>query len=304
MTKRKSTGLYVIISLVIVMHVLFLILHPQFEDKRAFFKLLGSPYAFDIYSGQYWGVLTNSLLHTSTLHLLINLSLFILFARRVERSYGFMFFSFFGFIASVVTSAAQLAMSGDPGLGLTGVNIAFLYFMLSDKNAYWKFEWISKLAYALGIGTLLFAGLNFRFGWIPFAMSSAVAGIIFGFVAGKVHNQFKWNFTWLGFSFLVAFLSLAYNPFSSEWNTYMGYISYERNENEEAKKYYLRAIELSSKNVVALENLNDIYIDELSDRAFRAHKAKNYTQARRLYYRILQKDPKNSWAKKNLENLP
>lgn len=304
MTNRKSTGLYIIITMVVLFHLLFLIFHSDYEDKRYFFKLMGSPYAFDIYNGQFWGVLTNSLLHTSTIHLLINVALFLLFARRVERSYGFMFFAFFGFIASVVTSCAQLAMSGDPGLGLTGVNIAFLYFMLGDSNAYWKKAWISTLAYVLGVGTLLFAAVNYYYQWIPFGMSSAVAGIVYGFVTGKVFNHFKRRFIWMASSFLLAFSSLVYNPFSSEWNTYKGYISYENDKNELAKWYYRKAIELSPKNVVARENLRDIYIDELSEQAYLAHKAKEYTKARVLYKRILKVDPKNSWAIKNMKNLP
>lgn len=302
--KRKSTGLYIVIALALALYVLYLVLKPDYTDERTFFKLLGSPYAFDIYSGQYWGVLTNSLLHTSLIHLLFNIGLFLLFARRVERSYGFVFFAFFGFIASVVTSSAQLAMSGDPGLGLTGVNIAFLYFMLSDTNAYWKYDWISKLAYILGIGTLVFALLNFKFQWIPFALSSAVSGILFGFVCGKVFPYFKYRVAWMSFSFVLAISSLAYNPFSSEWNTYKGYISYQEGSYEEAKSYYRKAVELSSKNVVAAQTLDEIYIDELSDQAYKAHVAKDYPLARRLYKRVLKLDPENTWARENLENLP
>ncbi|MBU2018136.1 MAG: rhomboid family intramembrane serine protease [Bacteroidetes bacterium] len=302
--KRKSTGLIGLLIVLICWQSYVWYTISFGVPTRSEFISFGAPFASEIYSGQFWGVVTNSFLHVNIFHFLINLLMLLLFARRVERSYGLLYFMFFGFASSLITSSVQLAMSGDAGIGMSGVSVAFLYFMLGDKNSYWKWKLFKPFALVLGIFILLFALINLKTQWILLGFSSIISGIIFGYIVGLLQGNNKIQLSFVSLVLGVCLLSLFYNPFSSEWNTVKGYDSFKIGQLKTARKYYNQAVILSEKNVVAKKNLNLIIIDSLSSVAFKQHSIKNYDEARKAYNKILGLDSNYVWAKENIKRLP
>lgn len=302
--KRSSIGLISLIAILITWQSLFWFTTQFDSPTREQFIAFGAPYASEIYNGHFWGVITNCFLHVNLIHFAANIFLLLFFARRVERSYGSRFFLLFLLSAALVTSSIQLAMSGDAGIGLTGVNLAFLYFMLGDRESFWKWKFFQPMAMTLGGLTLLFALINLKMQWILLGFSAIISAIVFGYVCGVLHQKKTGQLTFIGSTCLLLLLSLVYNPFSSEWNTVKGYESFVQGDKTQARNYYKKALQLSEKNVVARKNLDLFTIDSLSTIAIKQHEGKQYDAARATYLKILTIDNNFTWAKENLKKLP
>ncbi len=86
--------------------------------------------ALEVSEGSYWAVLSSPLLHPSAEHLAMNLAGILLLGTGIERAYGrgcWLALLFSGIIAS---TGAELAASGQLGVGASGVLFTFLGFTL------------------------------------------------------------------------------------------------------------------------------------------------------------------------------
>jgi membrane associated rhomboid family serine protease len=305
MTKlSKPYFTYIIAIFCIVWYALLLISVKFGPIPNHLFEKFGAPFASDIFDGQFWGLITNSFVHKYWWHLALNLLFLWVFGRIAEREYGSKFFVLYGLVASFITSSTQLAMSGDAGIGFTGVNFAYMTFLLSDSKKHWKSAWVSKICWTLCIVTLLFVFLNFYFVWFSIGFSAIASGFIFGALYGALHKVKSFRFAFTATTVAICTISLLYNPFSSEWNTYKGFKVYSTGNLDKAERHYKKAVELSPKNVIAAKNLELIKIDRLANKAYQAHSNEKYSIARKYYLKILALDNRNYWAKQNLKELP
>lgn len=267
----------------------------------------GAPVALDIYEGQYWGVITNSFLHVHPVHLILNLIGLVLFGSYLEQRITHFQFFLFGLLASFVTSSAQLALTGDPGIGLTGVNYAFFGYLLL-RSAY-DTPLTIKLKFILYIvmtGLVIYFLLANLFWKGNFGMISYFSGFLWGILFGA---YFKYKHKWtlgLGIvlSLFISFLSLTYNPISSDYYLMLGNRMHDKGNLEKAKKYYEKCIALNPENKTANANLQVLEIDELSELAYEAQIRKKYKLAKKYYLRILTLDKNNLWARNNFRTLP
>lgn len=267
----------------------------------------GAPYAIQIYEGQYWGVFSNSFLHTNLYHLIFNLIGLWILGAFIEKRIGLFNFILLGFFASTITSIAQLALSNDAGLGLTGVNFFFIAYIITKSFKSELFAIRAKYIYlilalvGIGIAYYLNEYQSFNIG-----IEAMVAGLFYGTIVGLSTFASK-KIVPIIFSVLLLITScitLFYAPWSAEWNYFKGYTAHEKGDYETAKFYYKEAIKINPKHHISLENLRYISIDEISDMALQAHKEENYLLARKLYERVLKLDPNNQWAKENIAKLP
>ncbi|MEZ4891061.1 MAG: hypothetical protein R2779_11095 [Crocinitomicaceae bacterium] len=60
---------------------------------------------------------------------------------------------------------------------------------------------------------------------------------------------------------------------------------------------------MDSQNKLAKENYTLIQVDRSLNKGYKAHMAKDYTDARHLYLKILALK-NNHWARENLKELP
>jgi membrane associated rhomboid family serine protease len=264
----------------------------------------GAPYAKDIFDGAIWGIITNSFVHKQLWHLILSVALFVFLGILFEKRNKMLFYILFVFISSFVTSSLQLAMTGDPGIGLNGVNFALFTYLLVRIKPEPKYKkiyislWVS-IVVALGVSIL-----NINYDWYNFGTTTLLSGFLFGLIVGISQKRKFLFYAFQALFWAICLASLFFNPYSSEWNTVQGSKAFVRNDIEKAEEYYLKALEIYPKNYAAKKNLVLIEIDRLEDRAYYAHLHQNYTTARMLYIKILHLDKNNTWAKKNLDGLP
>lgn len=264
----------------------------------------GAPYAQEIFDGAIWGIVTNSFVHKELWHVLLSVSLFVFLGILFEIRNKPLFFLLFVVISSFVTSSLQLAMSGDPGIGLNGVNFAlFTYLMVRIKVGPRYKRW-KILVWLAEITALILSILNMYYDWYYFGTFTVVTGFLFGLIVGLSQDRKVLFYASQAIIWAICLTTLIYNPYSSEWNTVQGYHAFKKGDIDKAEEFYLRALELHPRNYAAKKNLVLIEIDRLETRAFYAHQHENYVTARHLYIQILNLDKDNEWAKRNLQGLP
>jgi membrane associated rhomboid family serine protease len=270
------------------------------EITPEIFARFGAPYAKDIFDGSIWGMFTNSFIHNHLWHLFLSIVLFVFLGVLFEKRNKTQFFLLFILISSFVTSTIQLAMTGDPGIGLNGVNFALLTYLLVQIKSAPKYKKAKLIIWLGTISSLVLSILNIHFEWYYFGTSTIVTGLIIGCFQNRKIFFYSFQVCLCVFCSITLF----YNPYSSEWNTVQGSRAFEKGEIDRAEEYYLSALELHPRNFAAKKNLVLIEIDRLQERAYYAHAQENYRTALLLYIQILNLDKHNSWAKKNLDGLP
>lgn len=267
----------------------------------------GAPYAVQIYQGQYWGVFSNSFLHTNIYHLVLNLIGLWILGSFIEKRIKLLNFILLGLFASTVTSIAQLALSDDAGLGLTGVNFFFISYIITKSFNNEVFAIRAKYIYLIsafiGIGIAFYLNEYYSFN---IGIEAMIAGLIYGSIIGlSTFSANKAVPTLISITLLIiSSITLFYAPWSAEWNYFKGYSAHEKGDYEDAKMYYKEAVAINPSHHTSLENLKYISIDEISEMALQAHKEEKYMLARKLYERVIKLDPNNQWAKQNLAKLP
>jgi membrane associated rhomboid family serine protease len=293
------------ITLVISCSFLYQKLYSNSTEEL--YKLHFSPFAFDIYSGAYYGVFLNSFLHNNIINLLIN-GLFLFHSGRIiERKFKFTTYFLLGLFASSSTSIIQLAASGDPGIGLFGVNFFLISIIVFSD---YKIKEISIKIKRNYILLLLFTITVCTFGNIYFKWNIGLASMVSGFLLGALLGLLaafrgRKRSIFFGF-FLTCFLSVSlfYSPWSEQWNLYKAITYHEKNEIHLATSFYKKVLQINPTEPISIENLNLIKIDKLSNHAYKLHNKGQFIQARFYYDQILAIDPHNKWAKDQIQKLP
>ena len=297
---------YIIILYCGIIYIgLWLTESSSFITDRTLTKF-GAPTAIEIFSGRFWGIITNSFVHFSSIHLLVNLIITLFIASYVERRIGFWKLFIVGLVSSLVSSAFQLSLSNDAGIGLSGVNYALFGFIFGKTFIDQRFRIVTKhLALIVMILFIPFFEIMNRFANWNIATISLISGLIFGVLVALLSS--KWYILASIFLILMcsfSIVSLFYSPWSAEWNCSVAIKFHDNLKLNSAKIYYQRAVEINPDARCALDNLRLIKIDELSDKALKLHLNGKYEQAKLVYDQILKTDPTNQWAKQNKRLLP
>lgn len=304
--RRPHFFTYAFILLCIALYLLINTLSGFGEIDESTYKLFGAPFAIEIYQGQFWGVILNSLIHVYWYQLLINLVLAFFFLRIIEEKLGLYKLFILGLLASTVTSCIQLAVSDDAGIGLSGVNFSLLGFLLVRKNIDPRFDqkWIYYAGIFMAFMFFVMLYMNQMKNW-NFGLGAMIGGFLWGALVALMYfkRSFKLIAPLVVTSNLLCFMTLFYAPWSAEWNCAKGISWHKRKETEKAKSYYEKALIIDPENYLATENLKIIQINEWSEQAYNAHKEGYLEQARKLYRKILKEDPDNAWARSNLKEI-
>lgn len=266
----------------------------------------GAPTAIEIFSGKYWGVITNSFVHFQLAHLLINTIATLLIASYVERRMGFWKLFAFGLLSSLITSAFQVSFSNDAGIGLSGVNYALFGFIFGKTFIDQRFRIVTK-NFALIVMTLIIPFceyMNRTSNW-NIATVALGSGLFFGILFAGLFSKFKlFSTVLLSGMFLFSLIALIYSPWSAEWNCSKGMKLHNETKLVDAKKFYETSLQINPKAKCASDNLTLIAIDELSEKALKLHEKEKYIEAGKIYDEILKIDPNNGWAIENKRRLP
>lgn len=267
-------------------------------------RRMGAPNAIYIYSGEFWGVFTNSFTHSNIILLLLNsLGLWILGAF-FERRSGWLKLFLLGSFASIACSAIQLTISGDPGIGMTGVNYYMLGYLTiySIRNPNYEFP-LRNLALAIGlVGPIIVVIANTYFN-ANIGLESIIAGFLLGIFFAFIRSKaMRGLIAACILSFSIG--SIFYAPWNAQWNFTRAIQHHAKQEINQAEYYYLQTLDCKPTHQDAQENLLQISIDKLADEAYELHIKEEYRAAGEKYREILQLDPQNKWAKAQLNKLP
>ena len=243
-TKTKVIWTYIIGAFVLLAYIGMSYQSSTLEIPDSILVKYGAPYAKDIYDGQFWGVIANSFLQNNFTLFICNILFFVFIGRIVEKKNGTWFLLFFGLGSSIITSCAELAFSGDPGVGLTGVNFGLLGYILLSKKIVWKNPWLRASPWFF-VGVVLFlCAEQIIQNDYKIAVFSILSGLVFGIVVALTQG-IKWIFYFTqALFFSVSFVSLLFNPYSSEWHTFKGYRHIKEGKIKEAKIHYKKALKI------------------------------------------------------------
>jgi len=193
-------------------------------DRTPYFKPVTRmliPSATRIWTGWYWGLLTTAFIHVDAFHVLFNMWWTKDFGRVLEPTMGRWRYILFIATAAIVSSGAQLAISGQTGIGFSGVVYAMFGYALAARNVEPRYRQIIN---AQTIKWLL--------GWLVVCIALTVAeiwklgngahvgGFLFGYCVGNLFVARKWltaSRVVLTLLTCLTLTSVAYMPWSPTW---------------------------------------------------------------------------------------
>lgn len=139
-------------------------------------------------SGEFWLlVIPATLLHSSWHHLVLNLVVGLLLGAAVERRVGALWFVGFMLLCSIAPTGLELWSSGRPQIGISGLDYAFLGFLLLDPPPIRRGVWLACAVLLLG---WLVAGMVFPISPDnPPGNVSHFSGLLLGLAAGLVFRH-------------------------------------------------------------------------------------------------------------------
>jgi GlpG protein len=139
-----------------------------------------------IWGGEFWGLISSAFVHVALWHLVFNVAWLWRLGGAVERQVGSAKFLGFVLAAAFVSSAGQLLVSGNTGIGASGVVYALFGFM-------WQRQDVPRFAEVLGRDTasLFFVWLILCLvatfaGFVNIGNTAHISGLIFGIMLAKL----------------------------------------------------------------------------------------------------------------------
>jgi GlpG protein len=219
--------------------------------------------AGDIWEGHWWALVTSAFVHVALWHVAFNVYWLFVLGQALEGVIGTARWLLFCVAAAFVSSAAQLAVSDDTGIGFSGVLYAFFGFMWIARPRWPRFEQVVDqntvgmfTVWLVACFVLTYAGI-----W-QVGNAAHLAGLAWGGLLGAaVAIPRRRVVARVGAAaLLLASVGLLfYAPWSRTWLADRAYRLHERKEYRAAAPYYLRALDRGVDPTWAWHNLTDVY---------------------------------------------
>jgi rhomboid protease GluP len=216
-----------------------------------------------IWGGSYWALISSALLHVEVWHLAFNLYWFWLLGGLLEQAVGRWRFGGFVVLSAFVSSAFQLALSGDSGIGLSGVVYAIFGCMWVGRTKFPAFnKYIHSRNILLFVGWLFLCILLTYLNIMNIGNEAHIAGLVFGVLIAFgfiTHHQRKTSLALSGLFVVFAVVTLFWLPWSARWLGYRAYDAHLNQKYDQAISYYSRVIALEPENGWAFNNRANAY---------------------------------------------
>lgn len=224
--------------------ILFALANLAPDDSPAWLGFWGYLDSTRIYNGELWSYITTSFLHVNILHLAFNLSWVWALGRMLERHLGTLNMLIFWLVAAFVSSGCQFIISGNSGIGASGVVYALFGYEFIARNKVAEFRQIlTSQTNMILIAWLFICIVLTETGALNVANGAHFSGFIFGVITG-----------WLveikqkpGLSLVAAIIALGltiagtlYAPWSDHWNYHHGVQAYEKRDYASAIQHFSR----------------------------------------------------------------
>jgi membrane associated rhomboid family serine protease len=303
--KKYLPVVTVIVCLVCVALFIGINLHSK-ADELENHRRWGAPPLLTMFSGDYWGLITSNFVHIAIWHIFFNLSWFWPFGKRIEFESNKLFYIFLILSSALVSSLSQLAFADDTGIGLSGIVYAFFgYLFVKSKTTPAYKDSLDKGTIKLFLIWLVVCIVLTQMNILNIGNAAHIGGLCWGALMGyasKLRKPLQWV-AGLGFMAVLTVL-IFYGPFSTCYLSYQAYKLHEGQKVEEAMVVYRKILSRDKDNEFAKQNLRQLKIHLLEEKALELHKKEQFSEARKVYNQILLLDKENAWALENLNRLP
>lgn len=210
-----------------------------------------APRGWSVYLGAYYSLVTSVFVHGGAWHLAVSLGSLCFVGRTLERRIGSWRYLGFFVVAAWVSSACELAVTGDTAIGLSGVVYAVVGFLWFAPPAVAQFQRVvDRMAVALFLilGVLCLVAPNSHV-----ANAAHVGGLVFGGLIGAALRP-RWRRVAIPAAALLpvlATVSLFWAPWSTTWLSTQASQAAEAGDRARTVDYYSRKIALDPDNAWA-----------------------------------------------------
>ncbi|HVJ84477.1 MAG TPA: rhomboid family intramembrane serine protease [Caulifigura sp.] len=219
----------------------------QFGPQQAL-ESVGWRGADVIWHGQWWPLLTSAVIHLELWHVAFNIYWLWILGGRLELRLGSLRYLAFTVAAAFVTSSLQLAVSGQTGIGYSGINYAIFGLMWQARASDPEFQRALPLRTRQLFILWMFGCLFMTFiGAVDIANTAHFSGLIFGCLAAPVLTKSKLKplcIAGLCLSVVISVASLCWAPWNAYWLADRGYHAHLNEQYVRAINYYDAALKL------------------------------------------------------------
>ncbi|HEX6886305.1 MAG TPA: rhomboid family intramembrane serine protease, partial [Planctomycetota bacterium] len=217
---------------------------PESWEHMARWGALSGP---DIWEGRIWGLLTSVFVHGDLLHLVFNVYWLWTFGLVLERVLPRVALLGLLVAAGVVSSAAELAVTGDPGIGVSGVLYAWFGVLWSARRAVPSFAAaLDQRTIGLFLVWLVVCIVATHLEYWNIGNAAHLGGLLFGVGVGPSFLPGRWRAqaraaTVIGSAGVL--VAAFWCPWNAEWTFQRAIRQHERGELEQAERSYRRSLE-------------------------------------------------------------
>ena len=200
----------------------------------------------DIWNGHVWGLITTVYIHASVWHLLFNMIWLVQLGRLLERSLPPIIYLLFLAAAAAVGSACEMLISGQTGIGMSGVVYAMFGLMWAGRGTYPAWGSIAtrdNLRLFVGWGLFCVAATYFHF--LNVANGAHGGGFLFGLCIGFLFYSPRRRSLWavpLALLLAASVLACTYQPWSGEWTFWKANREFDRKQYAQAIRWYTASL--------------------------------------------------------------
>lgn len=211
----------------------------------------------------YWALVTSVFVHLTLWHLAFNVYWLWALGSRLERAIGSLRYLGFFLVASVVSSACELAAADSTGIGASGVVYAIFGFMWLARHHYGPFkEVLDPGTIRIFVLWLLGCVVATYFKIWEVGNAAHISGLVFGAaVANAWVLRIKPRLTSAGLAALLvaSIVPLFWCPWSVTWLSHQAYAAHTAEHYQLALDHYTRIIHLDPHNAWAYLNRSSVY---------------------------------------------
>ncbi len=263
---KQQSKPWVTIAAIAICVLIFVGINSEKANSWDAFSKWGYLPAARIWSGAYWGLITNGFVHIAPWHLAFNMYWLWFLGGRMELTIGWWRYLLFVIAATFVSSAGEVAISGVNGIGASGFVYAIFGFMWIARDRFSSFRAILTLQLIKGflvwlVGCIVATYLDI----LQVANAAHFFGLLFGVLVAYAVVASRWQLAARGgVAALIAcsIVPIFWCPWSTEWLSHKAYEAHAARDIFRAMDLYSRILRSDANNAWAHYNRGLIY-DEL-----------------------------------------
>jgi GlpG protein len=212
-----------------------------------------------IWDGHYWALITSAFVHVALWHLVANVYWLYRLGGAMERVVGPACWLGFVLVAGLASSGAQLAVSGNPGIGFSGIGYAFFGFVWIQRREHAEF---SQALDARTVRLFLFWAaaciVATQAGWSNIGNVAHVIGLVFGVGCSAATRWFRCRrpiMSAVTTLVIVSLLPLFWAPWLPGWAIRQAVEAHRHGDYGKAIGWYEQGMRRGASKSWCLENL-------------------------------------------------